>query len=126
MLSGNPETLVYRLMKDENWIMKHVGPCIQRHLSEGTLEQHILPLIQRAMEQGSNEKSLLSEIAKWTNDNLPTNNDVKKTIDCINNGVVHEAEENGLLVLKGLYSPVSCSLFSRFICITSKRIGYIS
>jgi hypothetical protein len=119
-------TLRDELMGNDNWINTHVGNCVETKISREKFLSTVLPLIEESLGQQLSQVDLEKKIAKLAQSNLKTANELSKAIDCINGRVIHEARNRGLPAFEGVYLPLSCALFGRYIFSSCKSIGYIS
>jgi len=114
-----------QLMDDTTWIMNHVGKCFEK-ISRATFLDALLPLIENARAVQQDQIDFEREIAKIAQDSLNKQNEISKTVDCVNGRVIHEARSKGLPTLETFYLPLSCALLGRFLYGICMAIGYFS
>lgn len=118
-------TLRDELMGNPAWIRNHVGECFQ-FISTPVFLSTVLPFIENLANSGRDQIGFEREVAKLAQESLKIQNEISKTVDCINGKVIHEARSKGLPALETLYLPLSCALLGRFLYDICMRVGFLS
>jgi len=118
-------TLRDELMGNITWIRNHVGSCVES-ISQVTFLNTLLPIIENAVATRQKQIDFEKRVAKLAQDNLRSQNEISKTVDCVNGKVIHEAKSRGLPTFETFYLPLSCALLGRFLYDICMVIGYFS